>query len=500
MRKKDNFDTRWGFVLAAIGMALGTGNIWRFPRVVAANGGGSFIIAWTVALIVWSMPLLMAEMVLGRKTGLGCPGAFRDFVGRKFTWMGTWMGVVCLGIAVFYSVVMGWCLKYCLLFLTGAFETGVTAVETEAMWNAFLASPDQTILFHGVSVILAGVVVYKGVHQGIEKACKLIIPVLFVLLVIVAARALTLPGASQGVGYLFTPHFEDLAHPKVWLEAFTQSAWSTGAGWGFLIVYGVYTKKKDDIGLNCILTGLGNNAASLLAGLAVIPAIFALSATPEAANDAMSAGNSGLTFIYLASLFPTMPGGSIMGCMFFFAMTIAALSSLIAMYELGTRIVCDFNVSRKKAAPWVIIGCFVLGLPSAVKSTFLDNQDFVWGVALLISGLLCALAMMKYGVDKARTEIINHKWSNLYIGKWWNVCIWLFPLMFAFVFGWWMRQAFADYPDNWWSPMEPFSPGTMIMQWGVLITLALALNKTIAARTMEGYDMTEAFEEEEEAV
>lgn len=495
--KNETFGSRWGFVLAAIGMAIGTGNIWRFPRIVAANGGGSFLVAWTVALIVWSIPLLMAEMVLGRKTGLGCPGAFRDFLGKKFTWMGTWIGVVCLGIAFYYSVVMGWCMKYLAMALSGTFKAGITPEQTTEIWNNFLATPSQTLIFHAIAVLISGFVVYRGVNAGIEKACKLIIPTLFVLLIIAAIRALTLPGASMGVAYLFTPHLSDLANPTIWLQAFTQSAWSTGAGWGFLIIYGCYTKKKDDIGLNCILTGLGNNSASLIAGLAVIPTVFALSTSLEAANAAVGAGNSGLTFIYLASLFPTMPGGNFVAALFFFAMTIAALSSLIAMYELGIKIVCDFNVTRKKAALWVVIAGFAFGAPSAYSATFLDNQDWVWGVALLISGLFCAYAMMKYGVEKVRTEIINHPWADLYIGKWWSACIRLFPVMFAIVFGWWVWQAMTWYPDNWMAPFETFSVGTMVFQWAILIVLALIFNKTINEKTIAGYDITQAPEEEE---
>jgi NSS family neurotransmitter:Na+ symporter len=243
---------------------------------------------------------------------------------------------------------------------------------------------------------------------------------------------------------------------------------------------------------------MGNNSASILASLAVIPAIFALSATVADAEAAMDAGNSGLTFIYLASIFPAMHGGRILGAMFFFAMTIAALSSLIAMYELGIRIVCDFNVPRKKASSGVVAACFLFGLPSAFSSSFLDNQDFVWGVGLLISGLFCALAMLKYGVERARAEIINHPWSNLSIGRWWSACIRLFPLLFVCVFGWWIWQSVGLSEGEWWSPFKKESPGTMIFQWGIVIILAFLLIRIIAGKTIQGHDITQ-FDDEEEA-
>jgi NSS family neurotransmitter:Na+ symporter len=233
-KNTEQWGSRWGFILASIGMAIGTGNIWRFPRVAAANGGGPFIIAWTIALFVWAIPLLMGEMVMGRKTGLGTVGAFRDFIGKKYTWMGTWIMVVCLAIAFYYSVVMGWCVKYFTLAISGTFKPGMGTEQTAEIWNVFTTTPSQTILFHFISMAIAGIIIYQGVTKGIEKASKIMIPTLFVLLITAMLRAVTLPGAAQGLEYLFSPKFHMLAEPKIWLAAFTQAAWSTGAGWGFI--------------------------------------------------------------------------------------------------------------------------------------------------------------------------------------------------------------------------------------------------------------------------
>lgn len=480
--KKEQWASRWGFIAATIGMAIGTGNIWRFPRIAANNGGGSFLIAWTVALMVWSIPLLMAEMVIGRRARLGTIGAFRDFVGKKYTWMGAWIAWICLAIMFYYSVVMGWCIKYFTLAVSGAFTRGMTTEQTNAIWNAFTSSPSQTIFFHLVSITIGGYIVYKGIAGGIEKASKIMIPMLFVLLIIAVIRALTLPGSIEGVKYLFTPDFADLTQPKIWLEAFTQSAWSTGAGWGFIITYSVYTKEKSDVSLNCFLAGLGNNSASLVAGLAVLPTIFALSSTPEMASKALTSGNTGLTFIYLAQLFPTMTGGRLLASIFFLAMALAALSSLLAMIEVGVRVLMDAGLSRQRAAIYTTVCGFVMGIPSAWSIKFLDNQDWVLGVALLVSGLFCSFAIMKYGVEKARTEEINNPWSDLYIGKWWSWCIRLFPVMFIIIFGWWIWQAVTWYPDNWWAPFETFSVGTILFQFAIIFIVLLALNNWLAVK------------------
>ncbi|WP_026476082.1 sodium-dependent transporter [Alkaliphilus transvaalensis] len=481
-QKKEQWGSRWGFILASIGMAIGTGNIWRFPRVAAANGGGPFIIAWTIALFVWAIPLLMGEMVMGKKTGLGTVGAFRDFVGRKYTWMGTWIAAVCLGIMFYYSVVMGWCVKYFTLALQGTFKPDMGTDATQAIWNTFTTTPQQTIFFHFISMLIAGYIIYKGVTGGIEKASKIMIPALFALLVAAVIRALTLPGAAQGLEYLFSPKLEMLGSAELWLNAFTQAAWSTGAGWGFIITYSVYTSAKEDITGNCMIMGMGDHIGALIAGMTVLPAIFALSPTAEFANSALSSGNTGLTFIYLAQLFPTMPFGSILAAIFFLAMAIAALSSLLPMIEVGVRNFMDAGMSRKKATLYVIGAGFFLGIPSAYSLNFLDNQDWVWGIGLLVSGLFVAFGLIKYGLEKARTEEINTKWADFKTGKWWNLCIISFPLFFIIITGWWFKQAIEWYPGNWWHPFEVFSAGTIIFQFAILIILALLTNNWLANR------------------
>lgn len=490
-QNKEQWGSRWGFIAASIGMAIGTGNIWRFPRVAAANGGGPFIIAWTIALFVWAIPLLMGEMVMGRKTGLGTIGAFRDFVGRKYTWMGTWIAVVCLGIMFYYSVIMGWCVKYFTLALSGAFKPGMDTVATEAIWNTFTTTPSQTIFFHFVSMLLAGFIIYKGVTNGIEKASKIMIPTLFILLIAAVIRSLTLPGAAQGLEYLFSPKLEMLGNPEIWLHAFTQAAWSTGAGWGFIITYAVYTKQKEDIGGNCLIMGFGDHLGALIAGMTVLPAIYALSPTQEFASQALASGNTGITFIYLAQLFTEMPAGGLLAAIFFLAMAIAALSSLLPMIEVGVRNLMDMGFERNKSTLLIIVFGFLLGIPSAYSLDILDNQDWVWGIGLLVSGLFVAFALMKFGLEKARNTVINTEWADFKIGKWWSTFVYLFPVFFIVITGWWLWQAITWYPEDWWNPFEVFSVGTIILQFAIVALIALLTNNWFAKRIKEGRDITQ---------
>ncbi|QEK12539.1 sodium-dependent transporter [Crassaminicella thermophila] len=490
-RQNEQWSSRWGFIAASMGMAIGTGNIWRFPRVAASNGGGPFLIAWTVALFVWAIPLLMGEMVMGRKTGLGTIGAFRDFVGKKFTWMGTWIAAVCLAIMFYYSVIMGWCMKYFTLAVSGAFKSGMGTEATEAIWHTFTTTPSQTIFFHFISMTIAGIIIYKGVNGGIEKASKIMIPTLFILMLTAVIRSVTLPGATKGLEYLFSPKLYMLKNPKIWLEAFTQAAWSTGAGWGFIITYAVYTKKKEDIAANCMIMGFGNNVGSLIAGLTILPAIFALSPNQEFVNQAITSGNTGLAFIYLAQLFPTMPAGRILAAIFFLSMTIAALSSLLPMIEVGVRNLMDMGMTRKKATLLIIISGFILGIPSAYSLDFLNNQDFVLGIGLLVSGLFVAFALMKYGLEEIRNKVINTEWTDMKVGKWWSVCVKLFPLFFIVLTGWWMFQAVGWYPDSWWNPLEVYSPGTILFQFVIYVILGLKTNNILAGRIGKGRDITQ---------
>lgn len=475
----EQWKSRWGFIAAGLGMAIGTGNIWRFPRVVAANGGGPFIIAWTIAVFVWAIPLLIGELVMGRKTKLGNIGAFRDFAGKKFAWMGTWQVAVCLLIMFYYSVVMGWCMKYFTLAVSGAFSKPLDTEATKQIWATFTTTPLQTILFHFISMAIAGYIIYNGV-SGIEKASKIMIPALFGMLIIAAIRALTLPGAEKGLEFLFNPDFSKLADPKIWLNAFTQAAWSTGAGWGFMVVYGSYQKKKDEVVGNSFIMGIGDNVGALMAGLVVMPAVFALSVSPQMANDALSAGNTGLAFVYLASLFTHLPLGSVIAAIFFLSMTIAALTSLLPMIEVGVRNFMDAGMDRKKATLVTALGGFILGIPSAANINFLDNQDWVWGVGLFVSGLFMAIALMKHGLDKVHKEYINTPWADFKAGKWWPLFIRLFPVLFVFILGWWVYQSITWYPDNWWAPFETFSVGTIILQFAILLLAVLLTNNLLA--------------------
>ena len=470
------FTTRWGMLLAMLGMAIGTGNIWRFPRIAASNGGGSFLVAWVVFLLLWSIPLLILEFGMGKATRRGTVGSFIKTIGPKFAWMGAWVAWVAVAIMFYYSVVMGWTIRFFFATVSGEIPTAMPS----QFWDAFNSTP-QAVLFHAIAVGLGIFVVSKGV-RGIETAARFLIPSLVILVIVLAVKALTMPGASDGLAFLFTPDFSQLGDVRIWLEALTQNAWDTGAGWGLVLSYAVYMRAREDTALNAFVIGFGNNSMSLLAGIMVLCTIF--SVMPEAANEIVGAGNEGLTFIWVPQLFAQIPAGQFFMGLFFLALVFAAWSSLVAMIELASRILIDLGLTRRHAIMLVGSAGFLLGIPSAMRIGVFQNQDWVWGVGLMLSGFFFAFAVMKYGVTKWREKFINTADSDVRIGKWWDWAIRLVLVEAAVLMVWWLVQAGGD--DFWsaetWTLFSSYNVGSVLIQWAVVLLALFALNGWMVRR------------------
>jgi NSS family neurotransmitter:Na+ symporter len=250
-------------------------------------------------------------------------------------------------------------------------------------------------------------------------------------------------------------------------------------------------RKKEDIGLNAFLTGLGNNSVSLIAGVAVLGTIFALSDSTAEGLEAVESGSSGLTFIHLTALFASMgTAGWIIGSIFFLAMSFAALTSMVSTLQGCVVNFVDMGWERKEAVRYIAVAVALAGLPSAFSLEFLDNQDFVWGTGLIVSGLMVAIVVMKFGVSKFRKELINTQYADIQIGKWWEYVIkYVFPIEFIAVFGFFIYEKLQDQSN---SPIEGMGLGlftiiTMIVQWAmILIIFIFVLNNKVADKTKKG--------------
>lgn len=483
------FSTRWGMVLAVIGIAVGTGNIWRFSRIVAQNGGGSFLIAWVVFLLIWSVPLIIAEFAIGRKTRLGTTGSIGQIAGPQYAWMGGFIAFVAIAIMFYYSVVTGWCLKYFTLSVTGELMRSASHPD---LWTSFTQSREP-ILFHAIAMVLAAMIIYNGV-RGIERVARVLIPSLLVILLIIAVRAITLPGAFRGIVYLFTPDLTTMVDYRVWLAALTQNAWDTGAGWGLILTYACYARKQEDVAVNGALTAFANNSVSLLAGITIFSTVFALGASDGIQELISGRGstNTGLAFIFLPELFTRLPGSiltqSFFSTIFFLGLFFAAVTSLISMLELGVKVFQDMGFKRKPAILGIMIVGFLFGIPSALNMQFFENQDFVWGIALMISGAFICFALIRYGVTRFREESINHSGSDIRVGKWFDfLIIWLIPIEAIVLIVWWFYLAITSFDrEGWWNPWNTYSIATCLLQWGIAFAILLSLNRWVVRRTLSG--------------
>ena len=472
------FTTRWGMMLAMLGMAVGTGNIWRFPRVVANNGGGSFLIAWACFLLLWSVPLIMIEFTMGKHARQGPIGAFMKVAGRKLAWMGAWVAWTATAIMFYYAVVMAWTLRYTWAAVIGEIPTA----QPGALWDTFSYSW-AVLPVHAISMALGVWVVARGV-RGIEAASRVLMPTLILMVVVLAIRAVTLPGASAGLNFMFTPNWEQLADYRTWLEALTQNAWDTGAGWGLIVAYAIYMRKGEDTALNAFMLGFGNNSVSLMAGIMVLCTVFSI--MPDAAAEITGAGNEGLTFIWVPQLFDLMPLGRFFMFLFFLALLFAAWTSLVSMIELAVRVLADLGMTRRRAVALVGTVGFLLGVPSALSADVFANQDWVWGVGLMVSGLFYAIAVLRFGVRRFRETLINTPDADIRVGAWWDWAVRFVVVQAAVLVIWWLyteggvRQMLAG---DFGAAFSPYGVLNTLIQWGAAIVFFLIANDWMARRT-----------------
>lgn len=483
------FTTRFGLILSAIGVAVGTGNIWRFPRIASQNAGegdsgaGAFLIAWLIFLLMWSIPLIIAEYAIGKKYRAGVVRSFIGGLGKRFTWVGSFVAFVPCAITFFYTVVVGWCIYYFFYVLINPLP--VSYESSLAIWESYQNSYMPIVTFIA-AIGLGALAIWKGIGS-IEKVNKILIPSLLVIVVISVIRAVTLPGSEVGLGYLFRADFSQLGNPKVWLDALTQNAWDTGAGWGLFLTYAAYMKMEHGTVKNAFITGIGNNTVSILSGIMIFGTVFAILRTemgmsdPEILEIMKTSGpaSTGLTFIWMPQLFQRMFGGNILSVLFFLGLTFAGFTSLIAQLELPTRVFVDTGLKRKTAIGMVCLMTFIFGFPSARNLNFLSNQDFVWGVALMISGALIAILIIRQGTDNIRSEI-NSVATDRNVGRLWgNIMKYFIPVAALTLLIWWLAQSFV--PGEWYNPFTQYSFMSCIFQWVIVAGLLFLFNKKIAS-------------------
>lgn len=412
MAERDAWSSKTGFILASVGAAMGLGSIWMFPYRIGAFGGAAFLVPYLLFTFALGVTGLMGEFAFGRSRQSGAISAFENVFKEKGKSYGATLGILPVlgvtGVFVFYLIVCGWILRYFVLALTGAFNT----IDPGPYFGSF-AGQAPSILWHFLALALTMAIIMRGISGGIEKANKIMMPGLFIILVILLIRVLTLPGAQKGVAFLTIPDWSKLADPITWVMALGQAFFTVALGGAAMLVYGSYLRETEDIPSSAMHTAIWTTIASLLAAFVVIPSAFAFNLDPQAGPP--------LLFIVLPHVFAAMPGGYIFGVLFFAAVVFAAISSAVNLMEVPVEAVQDrFKMSRKKASFTVAILGFLVGIPLDLNiDLFGKFADTVSIYLVPFGAFLAAVAFFwVYGADKAREQV--NKGAAKPMGEWWE--------------------------------------------------------------------------------
>jgi NSS family neurotransmitter:Na+ symporter len=437
MMKREHWGSRLGFILAAAGSAVGLGNIWKFPYMAGDNGGGAFLLIYLALVFTIGLSVMLAEMVIGRMAQKNAIGAFAKLKGGLWPLVGLCGVAAAFMILSFYSVVAGWTIAYMVKAVTGDLASQDPAV-LGATFSSFISDTVSPLIYHAVFMALTVFVVLSGVGAGIERASKILMPALFVLLIILIIRAVTLPGAGAGVAFLIEPDFSKVTWNTV-SEALSQAFFSLSLGMGAMITYGSYLSKKENIAGSAGWVTLLDTAVAVMAGFMVLPAVFAFGFDPAA--------GPGLTFITLPAVFAQMPFGSFFALLFFLLLMIAALTSSVSILEVVVAYFVDERGINRKTAS-VIFGfiIFVLGVPSSLSMgvmkdthffgmTFFDLMDFISSKLLLpIGGLFIALFVGWVIWPGAKEDVGSHNGRvPFWISGWGIVVKFIAPVAIAFI-------------------------------------------------------------------
>ena len=355
---RSSFTGKIGFVLAAAGSAVGLGNIWRFPYLAAKYGGGVFLLTYIILSLTFGFSLMVAEVALGRKTQQSPIGAFRS-LDRRFSFVGILATAVPIIILPYYSVIGGWVLKYFAGFVSGA----AGSMAADGYFNAYIAEIGEPILWFAVFIAITALIVLCGVQKGIEKVSKVMMPSLVILMIFVVVYTIcTMEGALGGVLYYLTPDFSKFSVMTV-VAAMGQLFYSMSLAMGIMITFGSYMKKDISIEASTHQIELFDTGIAFLAGLMIVPAVYAFSGGDE---TALGQG-PGLMFVTLPKIFATIPGGTVLGAVFFLMVLLAALTSAISLMETIVAVIIDkVKIGRKACCLLVLLGAFLLGLPSTL--------------------------------------------------------------------------------------------------------------------------------------
>ena len=409
---RDGFGSKIGIIAAAAGSAVGLGNIYRFPCELGNNGGGAFLLVYLLIVICLGVPVMLSEFVIGRKTQKNPIGAFRMLKPKSGWPLVGYMGVACaLVIMAFYSTVAGWTLEYVVKAVGNQFQ-GKELSVIEQEFTDFHNIGWKNVLWQVIFIFLTGFVVFKGVANGIEKYSKILMPLLVLILIVLAIRSVTLPGAGEGLSFLFKPDFSKITG-SVLISALGQAFFSLSMGMGVLITYGSYIKKDDNMTTTALSVTMSDTLVAVLAGIVIFPAAFSFGVQPEA--------GMGLVFSTIPMIFNQMAGGYFFCIIFFVLLAVAALTSTISLLEvIVAYLVEEVRVTRRWATVIASLACMAVGVFASLSlkdnsvfhiggKSFFDCLDFLSANILLPVGALLIVIFVGWIMGKSEffKEITN---------------------------------------------------------------------------------------------
>ncbi len=384
LKGRGNWSSVMGFILAAIGSAIGLGNVWRFPYITGKYGGGAFVLVYIGCVLAVGIPIMLAEIMIGRKTQRNCVGALQTLrPGSPWVVIG-WLGIVSgFVILSYYAVVGGWVLHYAFLSLKNSFA-GRPPEEISVMFSGLLGNPDLQIFWHTIFMLLTIIIVAGGVYGGIERGNRIMMPALFLLLCGLLVYAIQSDGAKAGLDFLLSPRWDQMSPTGV-LEALGQAFFSLSLGMGAMITYGSYLRGEANLFRSSFYVAIGDTLMAILAGFVVFPLVFTFNLEPSA--------GPGLIFQTLPIAFSQLPAGGLVGLAFFSLLTFAALTSAISLLEVVVAYFIDEQGWGRARTAWLLGGIiFLCGIPSAVWEQSLSFMDQIATNYLLpIGALLIAL-------------------------------------------------------------------------------------------------------------
>jgi NSS family neurotransmitter:Na+ symporter len=444
--KRDQWKSQVGFLLAAVGSAIGLGNIWRFSYMAYSYGGGAFLIPYITALLTAGIPLLILEFAVGHERIGSAPLAYAK-IKKNWEWLGWWaVTFVMFGIVLYYVVIISWCLNFFVL----SFDLGWGSDPDAFFFKKFLAvSTSPTEIGNVRFSILVGlvlvwfinwVILYRGVQKGVELANKIFMPLLFILTAILVFWSLSLDGAILGIKAYLTPDFSKITDPKVWIDAYSQIFFTLSLGFGIMIAYASYLPAKTNITRNALLIAFINSGFSIFAGFAVFSVLGFMATSQAQPLSEVVSQSIGLAFVAYPKAVSLMPGGNLFGAIFFLSLVVAGISSSISIIEAFTSAMVDkFGVNRKTFVTVISILGFLGSIIFTTEAglLWLDIVDhFLTHYGLVVVGIAeCILVGWFFKLKVLRNHI--NKISSVKLGPWWDSLIRYFvPLVLGMVLIW----------------------------------------------------------------